>query len=304
MVREGYILQSNEYVRATDKLSVLHSVCGKNFEISYKNFARGDRCSHCNGTPKKTTAQFSKEVLELHGSSYRIVGEYINNKEKIEIEHVLPNGDTHTYLVQPVKILSGRTCPICSKRQKKTTDHFANEVREMTNGEYEVLGEYINNVTPIKIRHNSEICGNHEYAVPPKSFVIGNRCPKCNTLVKHSRAHLAIRKFFEDNAIRFEEEVKLPGCVYKRQLSFDFGVFTSEDDFILIEYDGSQHDPDKFSTSNSKWKASQKEQLKRDQVKDRFCHENGIRLFRIKHHEDHLSRVQMIVQDFVKGANA
>ena len=60
---------------------------------------------------------------------------------------------------------------------KRTIEEFKKIVYESEEDKYTVLSnEYINNKTPILIRHNE--C-KHEYNVRPDMFVRGRRCPKC-----------------------------------------------------------------------------------------------------------------------------
>ena len=66
---------------------------------------------------------------------------------------------------------------------KKTQAEFEEEVKQLGKGEYEVIGNYINNRTKIKIRH--KICG-HIYDVLPSAFLQGKRCPNC---VHHKNNH-------------------------------------------------------------------------------------------------------------------
>lgn len=60
--------------------------------------------------------------------------------------------------------------------QRKTTCQFINEVKTLTNGEYQVLSSYVNAHTKVIIKHSK--CGN-TYGVTPNQFLNGNRCPEC-----------------------------------------------------------------------------------------------------------------------------
>jgi len=60
--------------------------------------------------------------------------------------------------------------------RKKTHEEFVNEVSNLCNKEYSVLGEYKNTGTKILVKHN--ICG-VEYTVTPNHFLGGTRCPQC-----------------------------------------------------------------------------------------------------------------------------
>lgn len=61
--------------------------------------------------------------------------------------------------------------------RRKTHDEFLQEVFDLVQNEYSVLGEYSGTTCKIKIKHNK--CG-FEYIVMPSSFLQGNRCPKCS----------------------------------------------------------------------------------------------------------------------------
>jgi predicted Zn-ribbon and HTH transcriptional regulator len=62
--------------------------------------------------------------------------------------------------------------------RKKTHEEFVKEVYDLTNGEYVVIGKYVNTKTHIIMKHNIENCG-HEYFVKPYHFLNGSRCPEC-----------------------------------------------------------------------------------------------------------------------------
>lgn len=61
---------------------------------------------------------------------------------------------------------------------KKTHDEFVDEVFDLCGLEYIVMNRYVDSRTKVLIRHN--ICKT-EFLVRPDSFLMGSRCPKCNT---------------------------------------------------------------------------------------------------------------------------
>lgn len=65
--------------------------------------------------------------------------------------------------------------------KRKTTEEYREEVYQLVDDKYEVLGEYKNNKTHIKTRHIS--CG-YVYDVTPNMFLRGTRCPSCSGLIK------------------------------------------------------------------------------------------------------------------------
>lgn len=56
-------------------------------------------------------------------------------------------------------------------------EDFVQQVEEKTSGTYEVLGEYVNNKTRIKMKHLD--CGNVYEPLPYEFIARGTRCPVC-----------------------------------------------------------------------------------------------------------------------------
>ena len=66
--------------------------------------------------------------------------------------------------------------------RRKTNEEFKKEVVDLVGNEYTFLGNYVNNHTKLRVKHNK--CGN-VYEVIPNAFLSkGNRCPYCAGLVK------------------------------------------------------------------------------------------------------------------------
>lgn len=75
-------------------------------------------------------------------------------------------------------VVEGRRCLFCSKsRPTYTTEIFRKRVKELTNGEYEPLGEYVKTHQKVKMLHKK--CGTI-FEVTPSHFISdGTRCVKC-----------------------------------------------------------------------------------------------------------------------------
>jgi hypothetical protein len=62
-------------------------------------------------------------------------------------------------------------------RKKKTQEEFVETINKITNGEYNVIGEYKGKRVKVRLKHN--VCS-YEWEVTPDNFVYqGNRCPNC-----------------------------------------------------------------------------------------------------------------------------
>ena len=151
---------------------------------------------------KKTHEEFLKEVNLLYSNNeYEFLEEYIDAKTKIKVKHNCNDISFYEYKVSPSNFLKGRRCPKCSKAIKdKTTEYFKQEVFDLVDYEYEVLGEYINSQTKILMKHNSKDCNFNQFDMRPNCFLRGNRCPICS----HKEGSLKITKTHKE----FLEEVK------------------------------------------------------------------------------------------------
>ena len=102
---------------------------------------------------KKTQKEFIKEIFNLVGNEYTILGQYIHSNENIRIKHNVCN---YEWDVKPRNfIYKGTRCPKCNGVAKKNTVIFKQEVYDLVGDEYTVLGEYINSKTLVRIRHNT-----------------------------------------------------------------------------------------------------------------------------------------------------
>ena len=71
--------------------------------------------------------------------------------------------------------------------KKKTHEQFVKEVEEKYGDEYTILGQYINGVTKIFVKHNCSKCNNYEYEVRPNNLLQNRGCPKCRYIVNGER---------------------------------------------------------------------------------------------------------------------
>lgn len=134
---------------------------------------------------KKTNKQFKQEVFDIVGEEYIFIEDYINTGTKIRVLH---RNCGNYYEVTPNKFLQGRRCPHCkgkriSKMFAKTQERFEKEVKETGDGEYTVIGEYVNAHTRVDIKHN--ICGKTSSFLP-QSFLEGHKCQECYYTYKKS----------------------------------------------------------------------------------------------------------------------
>lgn len=144
---------------------------------------------------------FDNKLLEKLGSEYVRVGTYTNTKTDVEIRHLPCN---RIFNSKPYNLLQGYGCAKCSSKLKRTTDTFKEDLYSKYGNEYEVLGEYINVHTKVKIKHM--VC-NHIYEVKPNNILNNNRkCPLCSGCIK--KDELYVQNFLDE---KFPEEFRVIG---------------------------------------------------------------------------------------------
>ena len=144
-----------------------------------------------------TAASFKELVRTLTNGEYEVRNNYVKSSIKVRILHHTCNQE---YEVTPNHFLKGKRCPHCWKVRrvevarvaqsgKWNTARLKEEVKKAVGDEYTVLGKYISSLKPVRIRHNSERCGFHEYTVRSVDFLKkdANRCPACAAIDRDER---------------------------------------------------------------------------------------------------------------------
>lgn len=119
-------------------------------------------------------------------------------------------------------------------------------------------------------------CGNHFYDLPIR--VLNNHVRSCGCL-KRSSNELFISDFLDNIGVEYKEQYKFYDCKSEKNypLYFDFAIFKNNNLFCLIEYDGLQHfvARDLFGGQDAL-----EETQKRDMIKNKYCEDNNIPLYR------------------------
>lgn len=144
--------------------------------------------------------EFAKSI----NSDIELLGRYVNRRTKIKVRHTCG----YEWETNPYTLSRGHGCPVCKKNKKKTTESFKEEVHTLSEGDYEVLGDYINNKTPIKMKHKE--CGNIFY-MAPKSFLKGQRCPNERYEKTRVKNTVQIKQVIEELKINRGNEYRLVG---------------------------------------------------------------------------------------------
>lgn len=277
----------SEYKRNIEKIEFLYKPLNKTFWMTPAHFLSGERAPFLSTNKKRTDSQFKDEVYNLVKNEYIFLEPYKTTHEKLLVEHTKCK---NTYYVSPNKFFQGRRCPFCSGVKKKTQEDFVNEIYGLVQDEYVVLNNYTGCRKKVLFKHNK--CSKEFYATPNDFISSGSRCPYC----RESKAERYISDFLANKNIDFERQKKFPNCKNKFSLPFDFYLPKLN---IIIEYDGEHHFMDNCFTK--KLEVSEriyKRTVEHDKIKNEFCKENNIKLFRIAYYENLNEKLNEISQYF------
>lgn len=184
-------------------------------------------------------------------------------------------------------------CKYCGRVQASKSNtinvsEFEELARKIHEDKYVYCQDYVGGKYKIKIW-----CKVHkEYFMQNAGSHIHMKCgcPKCKA---YSRGETKICNFLDLHNIVYEYDKALPGCKYQRQLNFDF--FLPKPYNMCIEFDGPHH----FRVVKYNTKVTDLEDIqKRDQIKNTYCEENGIKLLRIPYWE--LNNIEKILSEELK----
>lgn len=267
-------LNINDVVKYHEKIQIKHKICGYTSEKSYYKF-KTRNCGNCAKNKKHTQSYWKKKVIKFLGKEYIILdtenNKHLSRHSVINLFHKKCNNYWDPTIGN---ILFNGKCKFCSSNNKFTFDEVKKIVENDTSNEYSLISDdYINNKTNLVIRHNS--CHN-VFKMSLTSFYNGKeRCPFCS----NSKGENLIIEILKKNNIKFDYQVSYDKLKYIRKLKFDFRIFVSDKNYFLLEFDGKQH---YFVTGYTTEKVLHDNQH-RDNIKNNFCLNNSIHLYRIKY---------------------
>lgn len=125
-------------------------------------------------------------------------------------------------------------------------------------------------------------------------------CDKKNEMLKNeSRLEYKVRTFLDSQSIPYKTQFRFMDCRgEKYPLPFDFCLYYTETNKMLIEVDGAQH----FRRSNI-WASTFEATKKNDRRKDYYCQHNNIPLLRLTYLDVDVKdeRYKQMILDFIKN---
>ena len=244
LVKDEYTFLE-EYSGTNTKILCKHNKCNHEWKITPSHFINGKRCPKCanklrNKKRQTSDRDFKKYVQEIVGDEYSFLESYINSSIKILCIH---NKCGYKWKIMPKNFKNGTRCPKCSGLIKISDKDFKKKVIEKVKDEYIFLEKYINNKTPIKVKHNT--CGNI-YKVSPHNFLDTNRrCAKCSNSKGFSRGEKSllkfIKKYYKDKIIENDRKIlngkELDIYLPKLKIAIEYcGLYWHSNKFINPTY--------------------------------------------------------------------
>lgn len=289
-----------EYNNCKEKVLFRHNIseCMNEFWMTSDTFFNGGsrcpKCSHNEGYKKLFIShdEFANRVKSIHGNHITLLGKYTGYSGKIRIRH---EDCGREFDVLCGDLTQGKGCRYCAGTMLKTQKQFEKDIIDLYGEEYSVIGKYKNAKTKIKMRHN--LCG-YEWEVSPSAILKQRLCPNCGK----SYGEKQIENFLIHNKINYETQTTFENCVDKDYLRFDFSIYDDNWNLLcLIEYDGVGHyQPVQFGgISTKEAKENYDSQIRKDAIKDNFCKDNNITLFRISYKEQ--KNLYKILNEFLSN---
>jgi hypothetical protein len=243
------ILEYNENLKCKCKN------CGFIKEDSFRNL-KNYKCKYCI-LLKESDLLRNKEVflLEINGNDL-----YLECK------------NNHKYKQNRRNLLANKNCNECY-RNKFNKEYILEKFTEIHGNYYKYN---LDNYKSVKNKIEITCSKGHIFHQTVSNHLQGKGCPIC----RESIGERSISIYLDSNKIKYNRQQKFDDCKYLNQLVFDFYLPELN---ICIEYDGIQH----FKPISIFGGSEEFEKTKiRDEIKNKYCLENSIKLYRISYEDD------------------
>jgi len=161
-----------------EKVIIICPIHGR-FEQTPSGHLSGKECKYCKLNIKKTTENFIKNAIEIHGDNYDYSETvYVNAKTDVII--ICTKHGKFEQL--PDVHLRGCGCPRCAGKYR-TTESFIEEIKDIYGDKYDCSNVvYVNSKTKVHL-----ICLEHgDFYIKSGHLLAGHGCVRCgNTKIKY-----------------------------------------------------------------------------------------------------------------------
>lgn len=205
---------------------------------------------------------------------YEVVGEWdgVENRVEIKCKECQRSWNAIPYVL----CVNKARCPYCKGSKTKYDTLYFKNLCDMH--KFDLLSPCESATDEVIVKHRE--CNNilvRKANVLKKHFA----CPHCHV---NSRGEKEIQETLNDYKIEYKKELTFSDLKGLKggSLRFDFGIYKDGELIFIIEYDGKQHeeeiDDKLFKFNFDLIKAH-------DEIKDEYCKDNNIDLYRISYHK-------------------
>lgn len=235
----------------------------------------------------KLEDKFRQKLLErFPNKEFEYIEGYVDRSTKCIFK--CNSCGNNKFLCTPSTMLSTRksnTCDRCKDPNASSKESGEINFKQRLAHGYTILDKYTSNKEPLKIRH--EKCDSVFMYIPNHINMVpsGKICPYCKSENLSINSSI-VNRFLRVRKIDYEVEKSFDGLKFRRLLKLDFYIPEYK---IAIEVDGKHH-----SEEDSLYKS--RDTKERDLIKNKFCKENGITLYRIRHDHDPFKAMYEILE--------
>jgi Zn finger protein HypA/HybF involved in hydrogenase expression len=176
--------------------------------------------------------EFQSRLKDNYGDKFKTLTPYINSRVKIKVKC---NDCNYEWLTLSSSLLRGRGCKKChilSKR--KTNDKFSEEFTKNYGDRYELLYDYINANTKIKVK--CKLCDNIWESKPYHLSHTKCECPKCaskNRGLKNRKTH---DEFVNEVNTKFPNKYEVIGQYIKANIKIEIKCNICSNNWNIAPY--------------------------------------------------------------------
>jgi hypothetical protein len=302
-IKRGYIPQFQQYNNNGEKL-LAKTQEGYKVEINLRNL-KSNKCPSVFSPNNPHTIENIKLWIQLINKQDEIElisDKYIDSSKPLKFLCKKKNcGETFEASwanISKIKDIeyNSNGCSYCHGKKVGLSNCLATKFPQLISEWHPILN---GDLTPWDVTYGShqnvwwlcsnENCNNEwDTSVKDRSSA-GHQCPLCAT----SRGEKQIEKYLKENNIEYIHDYKFNDCKNIHKLKFDFYLFNYN---MCIEYDGKHHyEPiDYFGGQEDFEKVK-----KLDQIKNTYCKQNNILLYRIPYWE--FDNIEIILDNIINN---
>lgn len=274
------------YINGQTKVTL---TCEKNHEFQVRpdmHLNRGDGCRICKyDNMMKSNEDFIADLFSIFGELYDYsLVDYKGSYQNVELickNHGIFSRSSN-YL------LRGHGCSKCYRNGKLDTERFIKLANRIHSSRYDYThSEYVNSRSKIKI--NCPIHG--MFGQLANNHLRGHGCKVCD----RSKGEIFIENYLKNLNMDFKTEFKFTDLKFKYPLRFDIAVFKQNELSYLIEFNGKQHY--QYYPNFHKSETDFQNQVLRDNMKIKYCEDNGIKLYIISYKDNLETELEKIIKE-------